>query len=72
MINSLAMAKYISLTVDVWSDRRLRSFLGITAHFINETFEFKTIVICFKNIKDLTGVGIRRELDKIIDEFKIK
>ena len=42
--DSLNQAQYVSLTIDVWSDRRLRSFLGVTAHFVDEKFEFHFIM----------------------------
>lgn len=29
-------AKFVALTLDIWSDRRMRSFLGITMHTIAE------------------------------------
>jgi hypothetical protein len=29
-------AKFIALTLDVWSDRRMRSFIAITMHTISE------------------------------------
>ena len=68
----LLKIRFVSLTLDVWTDRRLRSFLGITIHFLNENFEFKTYVLRCKYINDTTGIGIKRELDKIIDEFAIR
>lgn len=33
--NELANADNVSVTVDIWSDRRMRGFLGVTAHWIN-------------------------------------
>ena len=27
----------VSLTTDIWSDRKMRSFLGVTAHIIGKT-----------------------------------
>ena len=39
---NLECARFISLTVDIWSDRRLKSFLGVTAHFIDSEFRYKT------------------------------
>ena len=29
-------AKFVALTLDVWSDRRMRAFIGITMHTITE------------------------------------
>ncbi|RNA34698.1 zinc finger BED domain-containing 1-like [Brachionus plicatilis] len=63
---------FASLTLDVWTDRRLRSFLGITIHFLDENFNFKTYVLRCKNISTTTGRGIKREIDIIIEEFAIR
>ena len=34
--NSLANVEDISVTVDIWSDRKTRGFLGITAHWLDD------------------------------------
>ena len=36
----LSKISFASLTLDAWTDRRLRSFLGITIHFLDENFNF--------------------------------
>ncbi|CAF4874282.1 unnamed protein product, partial [Rotaria magnacalcarata] len=41
-----ATAEYISLTLDIWTDRRTRSFFSITGHAIIN-MEFKSYVLCF-------------------------
>ena len=33
ILNMLSQQKLVSLTVDTWSDRTMRSYQGITAHF---------------------------------------
>ena len=33
ILNMLSQQKSVSLTVDIWSDRTMRSYLGIAAHF---------------------------------------
>ena len=37
---------YISLTLDVWTDRRMRSYLGVTAHTIFND-ELKSFLLSF-------------------------
>ena len=37
----MAQQEYVHLTTDIWSDRRMRSFLGITAHVIGKTIASK-------------------------------
>lgn len=36
----------VSLTVDIWSDRRLRSYLGITVHFIECDMQLSSALLC--------------------------
>ena len=33
ILNMLSQQKSVSLTVDIWSDRTMHGYLGITAHF---------------------------------------
>ena len=40
--------KYISLTVDLWSDRRMRSYMGVTAHFIENDQLSRAVLCCQK------------------------
>ena len=43
--NNLKEAKFVCTTADVWSGRR-RSFLGVTAHWIEEnTFKRKSVAL---------------------------
>ena len=46
----LDFAKYVSVTLDLWSDRRMRAYLGITFHFINvETAKLESYCLgCFR------------------------
>ena len=52
---------YVSLTVDLWSDRRCRSFMGVTAHFIEGEVLDSAVLCCKKfegmNIWDFTFTG---------------
>ena len=36
LIELLAKVNKLSITCDIWSDRRLRSYIGTTAHFIDD------------------------------------
>ena len=71
--NKLAQSQFVSITVDLWTDRRLRSFIGVTAHFINESFEFETLVLACKNvIVRHTALNIKDEVDQIIDSNDLR
>ena len=31
---TLALAKTVALTIDIWSDRRMGGYLGVTVHYL--------------------------------------
>lgn len=70
---TLKPIKFLSITVDIWSDRRLRAFIGLTCHFVDEFFEFKSIVLACRNLNGaITGLKIKTELNTILTYFDIK
>ncbi|CAO2148662.1 unnamed protein product [Urochloa humidicola] len=42
------LRSHVSLTADLWSSNQNLGYLGVTAHFINEEFELKKMIIAFK------------------------
>ncbi|UJR13014.1 hypothetical protein I4U23_000040 [Adineta vaga] len=42
---------YVTLTVDGWSDRKCRSYIGITCHFIDSKAEPQAYLVDFVRIK---------------------
>ena len=70
---ALFLAKWISLTLDMWTDRRNRAFMGITAHYIADGFTNRSYVIGFKKLSGShTADVIVNELKNVIDKFDIK
>jgi len=68
----LSKAKNLSLTIDLWTDRKGLSYLGITSHFINENFEFINIVIALQLMKEKkTAIEIFNNLQSILTEYEI-
>lgn len=51
VINKLRLAKSVCLTIDEWKDLQLRSYLGVTVHFI-ENFEMKSTNIACEPLHD--------------------
>ncbi len=71
--SALNLAKHVSLTVDLWSDRQMRLFLGVTAHYIDENFLLHSIVIgCHVFEGKHTGENILAKLILILDYYLIK
>jgi len=63
----------ITITVDGWSDRRCRSFLAITCHFIDDTMTPQAYLIDFLRMKSPhTGENIQQLTEHVLDQFHIK
>lgn len=70
---SLEKVKYVTLTVDGWSDRRGRGFLGVTCHFIDENMIPQAFLIDFVRMKSPhTSDHIQRLTETALDRFNIK
>jgi hypothetical protein len=44
----LEQIKYISLTTDLWKNKKRRYFLTLTAHFFSKDFKFNSMVLSFR------------------------
>lgn len=63
----------LTLTIDAWSDRRGRGFLGVTCHFIDEEMIPQAMLIEFVRMKSPhSSETIFRYTDSILDKFNIK
>lgn len=45
-------SRFVSLTLDAWTDRRMRCFYGVTIHLINEN-QFKSHLLAFKSLSGM-------------------
>jgi len=68
----LEEAKHIALTVDIWTDRRMHSYIAVTVHtFVN--WEAKSHLLHFAAFKGShIGAKIAAELDNVISKHKIQ
>ena len=68
---SLQSAPSVCLTIDLWSNRQMKGFLGITGHFI-EDWDMRTVMITSKRFKGRhTADNIRYEYEEAISKFEI-
>ncbi|CAF2218019.1 unnamed protein product, partial [Rotaria magnacalcarata] len=64
---------HVTLTVDIWSDRRCRSFIGITCHFIDQNINPQAYLIDFLRLKSFhTSENIQQMTDEVLERFNIK
>ena len=65
-------AASLSLTVDIWTDRRNHAFLAVTGHTFVKLSP-KTFLLAFECFKRThTGTRIAEEMEKIIVKFNLK
>ncbi|CAF2019130.1 unnamed protein product [Rotaria magnacalcarata] len=63
----------LTLTIDVWSDRRCRSYLGITYHVIDEKMVPQAYLIDFTRFKSPhTGENILHLTEDVLNRFNTK
>lgn len=75
--SQLSQALSVNLTVDIWSDRLMRGFLGITAHYIlNNTSHpplLQSALLSMSRFKGShTGDNIALAFEGILDHFDIR
>jgi len=62
----------LSVTIDIWCDRRGKAFLGITGHFIDIDFKGHAVLLKFVRLKGPhTGENIRNVTKDILEELGI-
>ncbi|QRV91329.1 hAT family dimerization protein [Ceratobasidium sp. AG-Ba] len=62
----------ISVTSDLWGDPTLRSYMGVTAHYINKEGYLAEHLIAFRRVKgEHSGANLGRVLFSIFEEFGI-
>ncbi|CAF3428184.1 unnamed protein product [Rotaria socialis] len=65
--NTLSNVSDIAITLDFWSDKKLKSYLVLTGHFLDEDFQSKSTILQFssfdqRNFSDLIGEEIEKQL----------
>lgn len=64
----------LSVTADIWSDRTMRSYLGVTAHMLNNTSEphLQTYLLACRRFKGHhSSENISAAFDEILEEYNI-
>ena len=74
IISCLDECNNVNVTVDIWSDRVMRSFMGITAHVMEDNpLHLSTYTLaCCRFIGRHTGERISQQFNKVLEDYKIK
>ena len=68
MESFISKSSYLSLTVDIWTDRRMHSFLGATVHMFDNGVP-ESRLLAFKSFSEShTGAHIAEALDEVIQQ----
>ena len=71
----LAGADHVSVTVDIWSDRRKRGFLGVTGHVLatSEGVQLNSYLLACSRFEGVhTGERISEAFDSICHNYDIR
>lgn len=71
MINTFKKQMHMCITCDVWSTKA-DSFLGMTIHFLTESFERRSFALAFRPLKTKqTNDKLAFEINKVLSEFEL-
>ena len=71
LMDSLRQVSQVSLTLDLWSNRQMKSFLGITAHFIHNFNLCSAMLACRRFRGSHTGESILHQYQSIVADFEL-
>jgi len=74
IVDKLSTVKSISMTLDIWSDRRMRAYLGITGHYIEfgQLQLSSSLLSCSRFRGSHTGERIAAEVVSVMDAYQIQ
>lgn len=62
----------LSVTIDTWTDRWGKAFIGVTDHFMDSDFEPQALLLDFERIKGpYTAENIRSATKEMLEKFRI-
>lgn len=67
----LENAEWVSVTLDIWSSRQMRSYIGVTGHFIGDWKLHNVVLSCKRFHGRHTGHNIMQEFEEIRQHFNI-
>jgi hypothetical protein len=63
---------HLSITVDAWTDRRGRSYIGVTGHFLDTNYVPQALLLDFARLKGHhSGENIRHITREMLDNLKV-
>jgi hypothetical protein len=74
IMTQLTSVKTVNVTLDIWSDRRMRAYLGVTCHYMSvEKLTLCSALLCCTRFNGShTGERIASEIESLLDSYGIK
>lgn len=73
LAKKLKMVKSMSVTTDLWSDKQLCAYLGLTGHCLNEQGQQESTVLSFTAFRQRHSADkIGKTIEKVLDELEIR
>ena len=73
IVKLLAVVNYLTITVDGWTNRRGKAFIGITGHFIDIDFVPQAMLLDFVRLRGPhTGDNIRNVTEEILQRLEVR
>ena len=68
----LQSAQHCSITADLWSNRQMRSYLGIRCHLIDDNYQLRSFLLECERFKGgHTAANIASRIENVIDKFHL-
>ena len=62
----------VYVTVDIWTNRQMRLFIGLTAHFVDNDFDLKCRLLCCEHFAERhTAVNIASRYEDVDMRYQI-
>ena len=72
LLAELDSVEHVALTTDHWTSRAVDSYLGLTAHFVNQHWELVTRVLQTREVKERhTSANVADDLRSIVEEWRL-
>ena len=73
IVSKLENIRSVSVTLDIWSSRRMHSYLCVTAHIINNEWDMQMYLLdCSRIVGRHTASRIVSDLQEILEKYKIE
>lgn len=73
LLDQLQKIKYINVTVDLWSNRQMKSYLGMTGHYISDQWTIESVMLgCNRITGRHTSANIMLWYNELVSEFEVQ